>query len=148
VAALFGRHGDGGNPLGIRDFQGNELPARRLAVWHWLTAAVLVQALVLAVVGALLLRRPSASAPPAHYVTMSSETSHITGEAPIRALFSASMTVADLRSLLAAQGLLIMRGPSDAGVYTLVAADIHDGRRLAERMEALRADSRVHFIEP
>ena len=146
-----------GNPLGIREFQdqsppgagpGNELARRRLGGWHWLTAAVLIQALVLALVGALLLRRPSPTSSPALYATLSSETSHFSGEAPLHAVFSATMTLADLRSLLAAQGLTIVRGPTEAGVYTLVSTDAHDSRRLGERIDALRADGRVRFIEP
>jgi hypothetical protein len=135
--------------LASREFQsGNEPARRRLSGWQWLTAAVLVQALVLAMVGAMMLRHPDPSAGRAPYVTLSSETLRITGEAPIRAVFSDAMTIADLRSLLAGQGLTIVRGPTDAGVYTLVSADAQDSRRLEARIEALRADGRVRFVEP
>lgn len=127
---------------------GNELATRRLAGWHWLTAAVLVQALVLASVGALLLRRPKPNNSPSPYVTLSSETLRSTGEPVIRAVFSATMTIADLRSLLADQGLTIVGGPTESGVYTLVSTDTHDRRRLDARLKALRADERVRFIEP
>jgi hypothetical protein len=59
------------------------------------------------------------------------------------------MTLAELRSLLVSHGLMIVRGPSEAGVYTLVATDPHDSAgRLGATMAALRADARVRFVEP
>jgi hypothetical protein len=119
---------------------GSTLAVHRVGVWHWLVAAVLVQALVLAVIGATTGVR---------YLTLSSGRPPPALESPIRAVFASTMTLAELRSLLVSHGLMIVRGPSEAGVYTLVATDPHDSAgRLGATMAALRADARVRFVEP
>jgi hypothetical protein len=88
--------------LGNRGIQdGNDSARRWLGGWRWLSAAVLIQALMLASLGAWLLHRPSPTASAALYSTLSSQSVHFTGDAPVRAVFSATMTLADLSSLLA-----------------------------------------------
>ena len=125
----------------LRDARlGATLAVRRVGVWHWLIAAVLVQALMLAVIGAATGMR---------YLTLASGPPPPALESPIRAVFASTMTLAELRSLLVSHGLMIVRGPSDAGVYTLVSSDPHPSAgRLGTTMAALRADARVRFVEP
>jgi hypothetical protein len=59
------------------------------------------------------------------------------------------MTLADLRTLLAAKRLMVIRGPSDAGAYTLASTDPQfTAAHLAGAVASLRGDSRVLFAEP
>jgi hypothetical protein len=59
------------------------------------------------------------------------------------------MTVGELKSLLDAQQLVIVAGPSDAGVYTLGAVEGVSGRvRIDGMLAGLRNDARVLFAEP
>jgi hypothetical protein len=59
------------------------------------------------------------------------------------------MTLAELKSLLAAQGLTIVYGPSDAGAYTLASTTPDESaKRLAAILGALRLDPRALFVEP
>jgi hypothetical protein len=112
----------------------------RLGVWHWLTAAVLVQALVLAVI---------ATAIGARCQTLAASPSAMALESPIRAVFASGMTLADFRLLLRAYDLIIVRGPTDAGAFTLVSADPQDrSDRRSATVAGLRADTRVRFIQP
>jgi hypothetical protein len=112
---------------------------------RWLAAAVVVQAIGLGVLGGYLYLRPAA---PARYGTLSVATPVPSGPA-LRAVFASSMTLEQLKALLAAQELTIVRGPSDAGAYTLAstAPDV-SAKRLASIVGALRLDPRALFVEP
>ena len=122
--------------------------ARRFSAPQWLAAAVVVQAVGLGVLGAAWWGR---AAPPAdaRYQTLSSAAAPTTRVPAIRAVFAPTMTLAELRTLLAARGLVIVAGPNDAGALALAVQDPHPGDPLlATVLVALRADSRVLFAEP
>ncbi len=121
---------------------------RRASAMRWLTAAVVVQAVGLGILGATLLHRKPTDGV-AQYATLSAGVPPVAEGSRIRAVFAPSMTLAELRAVLAAGSLTIIRGPSDAGAYTLGSVDPHfEKSRLVPTVAALRADSRVLFVEP
>jgi hypothetical protein len=119
---------------------------RRFGPVQWLTAAVLVQAIALGWLGASSRYRPQSAVLPASYQTLSADPVSPTPGPHIRAVFAPAMTLAELKALLASNGLTIVRGPSDAGAYTLASI-----RALPAGPEpivaALRTDARVLFVE-
>lgn len=122
---------------------------RRVAAVRWLAAAVVLQAVALGWLGATLRDRPSASAPAATYQTLSTDVATAAPEPHIRAVFAPGMTLGELKSLLAAHNLIVVRGPSDAGAYTLASTDVRIGTGgLDSSVAALRSDARVLFVEP
>lgn len=122
---------------------------RRIGAARWLGAAVVVQAIGIAVLGALLFHRTASDPPNSRYSTLSSSPAAAARGPRIRAVFAPTMTVAELKSVLAVTNLTIVRGPSEAGVYTLAPTDpTFDGNRLGPTLEALRTDPRVEFAEP
>jgi anti-sigma factor RsiW len=118
---------------------------RRLGINQWLAAAAIVQAIGLGAIGASFLNRmPDAG----RYETRSA-ASPVVGEARIRAVFKPTMTLGELRTLLIAQRLRIVAGPSESGVFTLATSDaIADRRQLDTILGGLRSDARVLFAEP
>jgi hypothetical protein len=58
------------------------------------------------------------------------------------------MTVAELRTLLAADHLVVVDGPSEAGVFTLLAESGGTAATPTLAVSALRRDARVLFAEP
>lgn len=121
---------------------------QRLGAVQWLTAAVLVQALALAWLGVSLRHPARAGAAPPRYETLSSDTQHAPVGPHIRAVFTPTMTLTDLHALLAANHLMIVRGPTDAGAYTLTSTNpLMSTAQLAPIAEILRNDARVLFAE-
>jgi anti-sigma factor RsiW len=125
------------------------VPRRRFDAVHWLAAAALMQSIVLGVVGTSLYRRsPQADRAP-RYTTLSSVPVPVAHGSRIRAVFSPDMSLDALNSLLTQNALTIIRGPSDAGAYTLAFSDSGSAtERLEATIAALRADTRVMFVEP
>jgi hypothetical protein len=124
-------------------------PARRAGAVPWLAAAALVQAVALGVLGTLLFRHPADAALEPRYATLSSEAPPAAAVEHIRAVFSSDLTLAELNALLAQSALTIIRGPSDAGAYTLAFTDPHPvSGRLEHAIAALRARPVVKFAEP
>ena len=125
------------------------LPGRRFGAVHWLAAAALMQSLVLGVVGTSLYRRsPQADRAP-RYTTFSSVPVPVAHGSRIRAVFSSDMSLDALNSLLTQNALTIIRGPSDAGAYTLAFSNPGSAaERLEATIAALRTDTRVMFVEP
>lgn len=124
-------------------------PIRRVGVAHWLTAAVVVQAVGLGYLAtAFVNHTPSRNAPVAAYETRTSPMSP--ASAPlIRAVFSTSMTVGELKRLLTDQRLAIVAGPTDAGTFTLAAVGRPFPRgQVEDALAALRANPLVRFAEP
>lgn len=122
---------------------------RKIGAVRWLTAAVLVQAVALGWLGATLRDRPAGLAPEARYHTLSADPKAPAPGPHIRAVFAPGMTLAELKSLLAANHLIVIRGPSDAGAYTLAGSDARpDALGLDTAVAALRSDTRVLFVEP
>jgi hypothetical protein len=122
---------------------------RRTGAVRWLAAAVVVQAVALGWLGATLRDRPAALAPEARYHTLSTDPKAAAPGPHIRAVFAPGMTLADFKSLLAANHLIVIRGPSDAGAYTLASTDARLGAfGLDASVAALRSDPRALFVEP
>ena len=122
---------------------------RRRSAVPWLTAAVFVQAIGLGVLGSSLLHRTTTGSEAPRYATLSAGVPPVATGSHIRAVFAPTMTLAELKALLAADSLTIVRGPSDAGAYTLGSIDpSFESSRLAPLVAALRADVRVLFVEP
>ena len=124
-------------------------PGRRVGVAHWLSAAVVVQAVVLGLLATAFVGHvPTQTAQLPAYATRSAPTNPVSPPV-IRAVFSTSMTIGELNRLLTEQHLAIVAGPTDAGVFTLGATDQplpHD--RLEGALVGLRANPLVRFAEP
>jgi anti-sigma factor RsiW len=124
-------------------------PARRLGAVRWLTAAALVQSIALGVVGTSLYHRSLQADRAPRYTTLSSVPVPVATGSRIRAVFSPSMSLGALSLLLTQNALTIIRGPSDAGAYTLAFTDpLSATERLDGVIAALRADAGVMFVEP
>jgi anti-sigma factor RsiW len=111
---------------------------------RWLTAAVVLQALMLGALTTLLLRSPRGEVP-ATYQTVSSPAP-APGAPSIRAVFSPDMTLGELQALLERSRLRIVDGPSPDGVYTLATASVGDDSKQA--LLTLRAHPAARFAEP
>jgi hypothetical protein len=85
-----------------------------------------VQAIGLGAVGGLfLVQQRSGRAQPGY--EMLSTPTKVAAIGRIRVGFAGSLTVAELNVLLSSQHLLIIAGPTDAGVFTRGAADAASG---------------------
>jgi hypothetical protein len=121
---------------------------RRIGTARWLTAAVVVQAIGLGVLGSVLFDHTRAEQALPRYETLSMPSPHAHG-ARLRAVFDPAMPLGELETLLAAHRLLIVDGPTDAGALTLATADAPpDAAALRSLLATLRADRRVLFAEP
>jgi len=121
---------------------------RRAGALQWLTAAVILQTVALGWLGASMRHRPASGANDAPYETLSAVRLPTSPGPHIRVLFAPTMTLAELKSLLAVNALTIIRGPSDVGAYTLAPLDQHlTGALLVPVISALRGDARVLFVE-
>lgn len=114
---------------------------------RWLAAAVVVQSVALAVVGAALLGGGVNDAGPFRTLTTPTENP---AAAALRVAFMPTMTLGEVQVLLRAHRLIVLDGPSEAGLFTLAidadAATGADGRGAV--LARLRADPRVRFAEP
>jgi anti-sigma factor RsiW len=81
--------------------------------------------------------------PRADYYTVTEPTRRPSGEV-IRAVFSSSMSVAELQGALDEAQLKIVGGPTEAGVYSLASTG---GRPVAQSLLHLRAHAGVRFAE-
>lgn len=125
----------------------NAPESRRFSATQWLTAAVVVQAIGLGVLGATLVDRSAAERASPRYATLSAPAP-AAGGPRIRAVFTPSLTLAELRGLLGGHHLQIVDGPTEAGAFTLASGDAADSARLDALLAGLRADARVLFAEP
>lgn len=117
---------------------------------RWIAAAVVVQALALALVGAALWRGADRSSDAdAPYRTLTSNPTAPTSDAArLRVVFAPGTTAQELASLLAAIDARIVDGPSPAGAYALALAPAATDEAMAASLATLRADTRVLFAEP
>ncbi len=113
---------------------------------HPLRLALTLQAAAIALLSVALVwvlsaRTPLGPAATYHTVSTSDPTLG-RGDATWRIEFDAAMTPVEVEARLAAQGLRVLAGPSDQGIYTI-------GPRagVAPRIDALRADPRVRLLE-
>jgi anti-sigma factor RsiW len=119
---------------------------RRPGLVKWLTAAVLVQAVALGWLGASSRYRPQPVMPPAPYQTSSADPVPPASGPHIRAVFAPAMMLGELKALLSSNELTIVRGPSDAGDYTLASTRAPPAG-LEPVVASLRTDARVLFVE-
>jgi len=112
---------------------------------RWRMAAGLLIALALGLLARDEWRSLSQGVP--QYRTTSVPQAATGRPAQIRVVFAPSVTVDELGGIVRGNGLAIVAGPSDAGVYGLA---LMDGREtaVAEALAGLRADPRVRFAEP
>jgi anti-sigma factor RsiW len=109
----------------------------------WMAASLAVIAVAsgwMAVDGWRMFRAPAA---PANYYTVTTSAVHARDEV-IRAVFSPTITLAELQAILAEAQLRIVAGPSEAGVYSLAA---NSSRPVSLSLALLRQHSTVRFAE-
>jgi hypothetical protein len=124
-----------------------ETPSYRVS---WLTAAMIVEAVVIGALSTALWWRPatpSGAAPPALYRTLSS-VGKATPAASIRVVLAPDTTLPQMQSLLTAAHLQVVAGPSEAGVWSLGPAGDSNQAATAIALRQLRADPSVRFAEP
>ncbi len=85
------------------------------------------------------LHRPVAS----NYFTVTDSAPRING-ALVRAVFTSSITLTELQTLVTESKLRIVAGPTDAGVYSLAPTGAGS---ISESLTRLRASSKVRFAE-
>lgn len=124
-----------------------ERPARpaRARAAPWTRAALFAQAAAIAVLCIALWR--AAPAPSYRTVTDAPSSAAIGGPV-VKAIFDDQVRLADVKDILAASGLVVAAGPSEAGVYTLAPRDAQITDIPPATLERLRADPRVRFVEP
>jgi len=119
---------------------------RRLSMpWQGLMAAsVAVMAVALSLLAAERWQqyRARAAAPPDYHTVTISEP-RAPGEA-IRAVFSPTVTLGELQSILDEAQLRIVSGPTEAGVYSLAAKS---RRPMSSSLALLRSHAQVRFAE-
>ena len=121
------------------------LPVRTRSL-PWMRATLALQAAAIAVLCVALWRTPPAS-PPYRTVTDLPASPAVTGP-NVKAIFDDQVRLADVKDILAASGLVVATGPSEAGVYTLVPRDAGVAEIAPASLARLRADPRVRFAEP
>jgi hypothetical protein len=117
---------------------------RRSAAWQAaMAASIAVAAVALSLLAAdrWLQFRARTSAP--SYYTVTTSAARAPGEV-IRAVFSPTITLAELQAILDETELRIVSGPTEAGVYSLAA---NSGRPVNSSLALLRSNSNVRFAE-
>lgn len=120
-------------------------PVRRsIPSWTGLMAAsLLVMAVAVGVLAASLWTRSQVRVRPANYYTVTNPVQRAPSEV-IRAVFTPTMTLAELQSVLDESQMRIISGPTEAGVYSLAASS---DRAVSSSLEVLRRHSSVRFAE-
>jgi len=110
----------------------------------WLRWALAAQAAAILVLCGVLWQRPATGS----YRTVTDAAStRIAGQEVVKAVFADEVRIADVKEILASTGLVVASGPSEAGVYTLVARDTQLRASAPAILARLRADPRVRFAE-
>jgi anti-sigma factor RsiW len=110
---------------------------------QWLAAAVVVEALALAVLGVGLVARSSEPAP--GYVTLGDGAAG-RAAATIRVVPAPSLRIDDLQRLLLTLNLQVVAGPNRVGAYDLAPRSEQPAREL--QIATLRADPGLRLVEP
>lgn len=126
--------------LGQLDAQAAAAQAHRIKR-PWLIAALWIQLVAIAMLTGALFR---SSAPPAPEYTTLSTTQSSDRRAAVRVVFAPNASLNDVNQLLRSIECDIIAGPSEAGVYTLAAAETQDVQRI---ISTLRERSEVLFAE-
>ena len=111
---------------------------------RWVRAALAAQAAAILVLCGVLWQRPAA---PAYRTVTSTAPAPVAADDVLKVIFDDQVRLADVKEILAGAGLVVASGPSEAGVYTLVARDARSRPLTAEAAAHLRADPRVRFAE-
>jgi hypothetical protein len=118
----------------------------------WAAAAVLLQGIVLGALGEVIWGRPSSSRAamavsggPYHTLSDTSATARMP---TVRVVFATSMTLAQLRALLADAHLQVVSGPSDSDVWSLAPAEDSTRAATDAAIQRLRENAGVRFAEP
>ncbi len=106
--------------------------------------AFVAQSAVVAIVATMVLL-PGARAP--EFRTLSKPTAE-NAQRLIRAVFSPTLTLAELTTLLGEQDLALYSGPSERGVYTLTTSRPLGVTERSAIAAALQVDDRVLFAQP
>jgi anti-sigma factor RsiW len=121
-----------------------EKPDRRPMQWQGLlvaSIAMMAVAMGLLVSNQWMQLRARTLAPKYHTVT--SPMPRAPGEV-IRAVFSPSITLAEVQAILDHAGLRIVSGPTEAGVYSLAP---NSKRSVSASLEILRSNAKIRFAE-
>jgi anti-sigma factor RsiW len=121
---------------------GGSAPRRTV---RWLAAAVVVQAIGLALLGVTALNTGNTS--PGEFRTVTSNQTHTMGPA-IRVVFRPDASMADVSDLLSRHELELIGGPQGSGIFTASSKDSSSDRSMESLAIALRNDARVLFAEP
>ena len=111
---------------------------------RWVRAALAAQAAAILVLCSVLWQRPAA---PAYRTVTSTAPAPVAADDVLKVIFDDQVRLADVKEILLGAGLVVASGPSEAGVYTLVARDARSRPLTAEAAAHLRADPRVRFAE-
>jgi hypothetical protein len=123
---------------------GSMAPSRRSMRWPGLMAAsIAVMAVALSLLAADRWLRVRAPAAQPSYYTVTTAVPRPPGEV-IRAVFSPTITLVELQSILDEAQLRIISGPTEAGVYSLAAKS---GRPVSSSLALLRGHADVRFAE-
>jgi hypothetical protein len=114
-------------------------------VMKWLVAAVIVEGIGLATLGAMTWSNNLSAPRPANYRTLSTPDPALPA-GQIRAVFSPDLRLHDLQGLLSSSKLSVVGGPTEAGVYTLVLQDANAS--VDDALVRLRGSTSVRFAEP
>lgn len=118
---------------------------RRTGLTGWLTAAVVVQALLLGLLSVYLLQQRGSAEGSGDYRTVSAPAAAPAAGA-VRAVFAPELPLGELQALLARAQLRIVNGPSAEGVLTLALAGA--GADAAQALALVRAHPAARFAEP
>ena len=110
----------------------------------WIPLAMAAQAAVILLLCGVLWQRSTA---PAYRTVTDSTPAPVATGAVVKAIFSDDVRLADVKEILASTGLVVVSGPSEAGVYALAPRDAHAGPVTQAAAARLRADPRVRFAE-
>lgn len=121
---------------------------RSLRAVPWLAAAVVVQALGLALLGYALVQRPAAA--PADYVTLSQAPAPTPAAVAVRLVAAPEMDLASLRRVLGETGLHIVQSNADNSIFGLAPRDgaTLSATTLDATVARLRREPGVLLAEP
>jgi hypothetical protein len=116
----------------------------REAVRPWVRATLAAQAAAILVLCGVLWVRPG----PTSYRTVTDPVpARNAGGTVIKAIFSDRARLADVKEILAGARLVVISGPSEAGVFALAPRDSRSAAEVPVAVARLRADPRVRFAE-
>jgi hypothetical protein len=118
-------------------------PARRVAWPRFAAASVAAVTVAVALISADRWMRSASRDSPARYVTVTSAQVRPPEEV-IRAVFTPTITLVELQSILDESELRIISGPTEAGVYSLAS---RSKRPVRSSLALLRAHPEVRFAE-